>query len=338
MTDIFELIRQLCTPQGVSGNESDIGSVCEKLLGSYGTVKRDALGNVLCEVGEHDDSKKTLLLNAHIDEIGMIVNYITEDGFLRVSKCGGIDARVLPASQVTIYGKETLKGVMTSVPPHLQKEHDKTAPIDELYVDTGLSGEKAKELISLGDRVLIENEPAHMGELVTSKALDDRVCAAAVISAVERIAEKQSAYNIKVLFSVCEEVGGQGAKTGAFTADADLALVFDVSFGRVHGETEGEVGEIGKGTMIGISPVLSRRLSNCLCETAEAEKLSWQPEVMGGRTGTDADAIAVAKGGVPACTVSIPIKYMHTPVEAVKLSDVEQTAALAAAFCERGLF
>ena len=116
------------------------------------------------------------------------------------------------------------------------------------------------------------------------------------------------------------------------------ALVLDVSFGRVHGESEGDVGEIGKGAMIGISPVLSRRLTDCVTETAGAEGLPYQIEAMGGRTGTDADAITVTKGGVPTCTVSIPIKYMHTPVEAVKLSDVEDTAALVAAFCERGLF
>ena len=118
-----------------------------------------------------------------------------------MSKCGGIDQRVLPASQVTIYGKEKLRGVITSVPPHLQKEHNKVAPIDELYIDTGLPGEKAKELISLGDRVLIENEPAEMGGFVTSKALDDRICVLAVLMALDKLAEKQSQYNIKVLFS-----------------------------------------------------------------------------------------------------------------------------------------
>lgn len=333
-----EVLYELTTADGVSGEEKNIACTCAALLEAYGKPSIDINGNVLCEIGEHDSSKKTVLLNAHIDEIGMIVSYITDDGFLKVSKCGGIDDRVLPASQVTIYGREKLYGVVTSVPPHLQSEHDKVAPVDELYIDTGLSGERAKELISLGDRVLIENEPAEMGELVTSKALDDRICVLAVLMALDNLAEKQSAYNIKVLFSVGEEVGGNGAKTGAFTSDADLALVLDVSFGKVHGESEEEVGEIGKGAMIGIAPTLSRRLSDCLTDTAEAEGLPYQIEVMGGRTGTDADSITISKGGIPSCTVSIPIKFMHTPVEAVKLSDVEDTAALVAAFCERGAF
>ena len=218
----------------------------------------------------------------------------------------------------------------------MQSDSSKAASLDDLYIDTGLSGERAKELISLGDRVLIENEPLKMGSLVTSKALDDRACVLTILMALDMLKGRETAYNITVLLSSGEEVGSRGAVTGAYTSDADLALILDVTFGRVHGESEEEYCAIGGGAAIGISPVLSRKLSDALTETAKSEGLPYQLEVMSGRTGTDADAVTVTKGGIPACTVSVPIKYMHTPVEAVLPGDIENTAALVAAFCEKG--
>ncbi len=335
---LLERLRILCTAVGVSGAEQNIADVCGRIFSEYGEVGINALGSVFCKVGIHDPAKKTLMLNAHIDEIGMIVTHITDDGFLKVSKCGGIDVRVLPASKVTIYGREKLCGIITSVPPHLQSESSKAATLDDLYVDTGLSGERAKALISLGDRVLIENEPLMMGDLVTSKALDDRACVLTILEALDRMSGAELRYNIEVLLSTGEEVGSHGARTGAYGSDADLAFILDVTFGRAHGESDDEYFKIGGGAAIGISPVLDRRLSGDLIETAKSAGIPCQVEVMGGRTGTDADAVAVAKGGIPACTVSVPLRYMHTPVEAVSLDDIENTAALVAEFCERGTF
>ncbi len=329
----------LCT-QNAYTVPQNIATVCAGLLEKFGKAETDGCGNVLCKVGEHRPERKTLLLNAHIDEIAMIVTHIDESGFLKVGKCGGIDVRVLPASRVTIFhndGKTTSKyyGVLTSVPPHLQTDSSKAAKLDDLFIDTGL-GKKAKELISQGDMVLIENRPLEMGSLVTAKALDDRACVMAVLLALEKLVGKETAYNIEVLFSSGEELGSRGAKPGAFKSNADLALIFDVTFGRVHGESDDEYCAIGGGAAIGVSPVLSRELTNALTKTAENAGLPYQTEVMGGGTGTDADAIAVTKGGIPSCTVSIPIKYMHTPVEAVDMNDVENTAALTALFCEGG--
>ena len=333
-----EVLYELCTADGVPGNEKNIACTCAALLETYGSVKIDRSGSVLCSVGEQRPDRKTLLLNAHIDEVGMIVTYITDDGFLKVAKCGGVDVRVLPASKVTILGKERLYGIVTSVPPHLQSDSSKAAKLDDLYIDTGLSGKRAGELIKLGDRVLIENEPLEMGGLVTSKALDDRACVLALLMALDTLAGEETAYNIKVLLSAGEEVGSYGAKTGVYGSGADLALILDVTFGRVHGDPEEEYCGIGGGAAIGVSPTLSRRLTDALVKTAEDSGLPYQLEVMSGRTGTDADVISVSESGVPSCTISVPIRYMHTPVEAVDIADIENTAALIAEFCERGQF
>ncbi|MBQ1536821.1 MAG: M20/M25/M40 family metallo-hydrolase [Ruminococcus sp.] len=335
---LLDRLTTLCTATGVSGAEENIADVCAELFSAYGEVGKTPLGSVFCKVGRFDPAKKTLMLNAHIDEIGLIVTHITDDGFLKVSKCGGTDTRVLPASKVTIYGREKLYGIITSVPPHLQSDSSKAASLDDLYVDTGLSGERAKALISRGDRVLIENEPLAMGSLVTSKALDDRACVLTILEALDMLSGKENKYNIEVLLSTGEEVGSHGARTGAFTSEADFALILDVTFGRVHGESGDEYFTVGGGAAIGISPVLDRRLSGNLIETAKAASIPYQIEVMGGRTGTDADAVAVSGSGIPSCTVSVPIRYMHTPVEAVSPDDITNTAALVAEFCERGLF
>lgn len=336
--DITSVLSRLCAADGVSGAEENISALCAEFLSKYGKAEIDSFNNVTCRVGEFDDDKPTVLIDAHLDEIGMIVNYITDDGFLKVSKCGGIDERVLPAAQVTVLGKQKLYGVITSVPPHLQGEQSSAAKLEDLYVDIGLDGAQAKELVSLGDRVLIENELMPLGSLVTSKAIDDRSCAAVILYMLELLYGESTKYNITVLFSSQEEVGSQGAKAAAFRENADISIAVDVSFGRVHGESEENTGEVGKGAMIGISPTLSRRLSDALIKTAESADLPYQIEVMGGKTGTNADAFSTAAGGSAAVTVSVPIKYMHTPVEAVAVSDIENTARLLAEFCKRGGF
>lgn len=336
--NVFELLTALCVQNGVSGAESSATDLCVRMFSEYGETSSDDFGNVICLAGKHSPDKKTLLLDAHLDEIGMIVNYVCDDGFLKVSPCGGIDERVLPASQVAVYGKEKLCGVITSVPPHLSAQGDKTADMDDLFVDTGLTGVQARELIPPGSIVLIENKPVMMGGFITSKALDNRASIAALILTLENLRNAESAYNITVLLSSGEETGLRGAKIAAYTIEPDIALISDVSFGAVHGEDDSQAARIGGGAMIGISPALSRKLSDALIKTAQKENIPFQYEVMSSGTGTNADAVALTKCGCAACTVSIPIRYMHTPVESVLPEDIENAARLIAGFCERGLF
>lgn len=327
--DTYELLKALVEKNGVSGAENSTAQYVKEILSSYGETSIDVLGNVICKVGRFDDSKPTLLLDAHIDEIGMIVTYITNDGFLKVSNVGGIDNRVLTGQTVKIYGKRAVDGVIASTPPHLKKDNSAAADISDIYIDTGMTGSEAEEIISLGDRVCIYNSLEKLeGSFVTSHALDNRAGCVSVILAADMLENVDTEYNVCVLLSVQEEVGERGAKTGAFSFDCDKAIIVDVSFGLTHGEDAADCGVCGNGGMIGIAPSLSREMSEELINIAKDKDIPYQIEVMNGRTGTNADAIGISKGGAKTVTLSVPLKHMHTPVEVVDMRDIENTARL----------
>ena len=333
--DIIDVLSRLTSSVGVSGNEYDASATASEILSDYAEVNVDSFGNVYGKVGDFSENKKTLLLDAHIDEIGMIVTDITDDGFLKVAECGGPDRRVLPAQQVSIYGKEKIYGVITSTPPHLETDNRKIPDMDEIFIDTGLNGESLRNIVSRGDRVLIENTLEKMNDrIVTSKSLDDRCGVTAILLALDKLKGRKTKYNISVLFSAQEETGERGAKTGAYNIDADMAVVVDVSFGLTHGEKEENCGKTGGGCMIGIAPSLSGELSDAFIKTAKEKNIPYQREIMNGKTGTNADEIGISRGGVATVTLSVPIKYMHTPVEVCDITDIENTAELIAEFVQ----
>lgn len=332
--ELVKVLSELCAARGVSGDEKQASLKAAQLLSEYAEVSTDSFGNVYGTVGESRKGKQNLLLEAHIDEIGFIVTYITDEGFVKVSACGGSDERALSAGQVTVVGKQLLTGVVTSVPPHLQKDGESTGSQD-LYVDLGMSKQCVEKLVSPGDRVLVENELSLLqGRFVTSKALDDRSGVAAVLLALDKLKGKQTEYDISVLFSSQEETGECGARIGAFRRFPDLAVVVDVSFGKTHFENGDDCGLMGNGVMIGVAPSLSRQLSDTMINTAKACEIPYQIEVMNANTGTDADKIGITKTGVRTVTLSIPLRYMHTPTEVVELGDIEQTAQLIAEFAQ----
>lgn len=332
--ELLKTLTELCAQRGVSGDEKNASEKAAQLLREYADVTTDAFGNVYGIVGTHEQSKQTLLLEAHIDEIGMIVTYITDDGFLKISSCGGTDERVLTAQQVTVCGRQSLTGVVTSIPPHLQKDGE-SSESGSYYVDIGMTKQQAEKVVSLGDRVLVENELEIMREhIVTSKALDDRSGVAAVLWALDKLKGKQTNYNISVLFAAQEETGERGAQTGAFSIAPDLAVAVDVSFAKTHFESEEDCGIMGRGVMIGVAPSLCAELSDAFINTAKQSDIPYQIEVMNGKTGTDADKISVTKSGVKTVTLSIPLKYMHTPTEVLDLRDIDYTASLIAEFAQ----
>lgn len=331
--DIRSTVVSLSEISGTSGSESKAAQLALGMLREYCPDAEIINGNVTGKFGTHRDGLPSLLLDAHIDQIGFAVTYITDDGFIKVGNIGGIDRRLLPAQPVVVHGSRDIKGVICSVPPHLTSGGSEVLEMDDVAIDTGLTKEELEKLVSLGDSVTFDVTCRDLiGSRITGGALDDRCGVASILYALELLKGSDLAYNVTVLFSTQEEVGERGAKIGAFEINPDIALAVDVSFAYAIGEEESKCGYLGKGPMIGISPSLSREISDELINTAKSADIPYQIEVMSGLTGTNADRFSVNRCGAKACTVSIPLRNMHTPVEVIDITDAEQTAKLLAAY------
>lgn len=331
--DIRSTVVSLSEISGTSGSESKAAQLALGMLREYCPDAEIINGNVTGKFGTHREGLPSLLLDAHIDQIGFAVTYITDDGFIKVGNIGGIDRRLLPAQPVVVHGSRDIKGVICSVPPHLTSGGSEVLEMDDVAIDTGLTKEELEKLVSLGDSVTFDVTCRDLiGSRITGGALDDRCGVASILYALELLKGRDLAYNVTVLFSTQEEVGERGAKIGAFEINPDIALAVDVSFAYAIGEEESKCGYLGKGPMIGISPSLSREISDELINTAKSADIPYQIEVMSGLTGTNADRFSVNRCGAKACTVSIPLRNMHTPVEVIDLTDAEQTAKLLAAY------
>lgn len=319
---ITELSESTCIAECAEATE-----VAEKYLSEYMTVE-NRNGNLIGMLS--GETNKTVLLDAHIDEIGMMVTNVDDNGFVKVEGAGGIDCRILKGLMVTIHSKRMVNGIFCSLPPHLGKKT--VSNFDSLMIDTGL-GNKAKDIISVGDKVTFSQSAAGLsGNMFTCKSLDNRAGVAALIKCAELLSEKALPCNVVFLLSTGEETGGWGVLTSAFEIEPNTAISVDVSFAKSHVCTENTLADLSKGPMIGISPVLSKEISDTLSFVAEENNIPVQFEVMGGRTGTNADKISTTKGGIKTGLVSIPLRYMHTPVEIIDLKDVENTARLLANF------
>lgn len=330
--DLKELCFSLCEKAGTSGDERLASQYAKELLNKYMPAEIDISGSV---VGTTEGGKLHILLDAHIDSIGLVVRNIDEKGFLLVDRIGGMDERILTGAEVTVHGKEELFGVICSVPPHLQKGDSKKELLNlkEMAVDIGYSKDEAKKLVEIGDRITLRTHQAELlGNNIASCSLDDRSCIAAILRALELTKGKIPSLRLTVLFSSQEETGGTGAKTAAFTAMPQYAIAVDVGFGNDPYTDKTQTIELSKGPSIGISPILDREMMREIKALAIENNIPFQHDVMSGRTGTNADSINVTGSGVKTALLSLPLRYMHTGVEIVNLDDIENTARLIAAY------
>lgn len=332
--DIKSALKVLTGKAGVSGDERDASEAAAELLKQYAeNVEIDSFGNVTGVISSGDPAAETLMLDAHIDRIGMIVTYIDDAGFIKMGSVGGVDLRVMLAQSVTVHGKQKIKGVISTLPPHVSKDHSKVAEIGELAVDVGMSKEQAQRCVSPGDRITIDPEFRELaGSRVSAAAIDDRSGVCAVLAALKMLKNRKLKYNIAVSFSAQEETGERGVKQTAFRIQPDRAIAVDVSFGRTPDSEPQDTAELGSGVMIGFSAALDREMSESLRELAKEKEIPHTIEVMPSATGTNADSISVSGKGVRCCTLSFPIRYMHTPTETMDIRDIEATARLIAEY------
>ena len=296
MEELLQLVKTLCEAEGTSGDEAAAAAVAAKQLDFCSRVSVDPLGGLYAFWG-NEKAQRQVMLDAHLDSIGLVVTGVDKDGFLCVGSVGGMDRRVLPGALVTVYGKETLPGVVCCLPPHLvQGGAEKVPEIADLGVDVGLTKEEAEALIAPGDRILVPAPvQALVGSRVTGTALDDRAGCAAVILAAREIAAAKPDLGLHVVLSAKEETGGQGAQVQAFRAQPTEAIAVDVTFATQEGVSSREAVELGKGPAIGYAPILDKEITTGLQAAARRAEIPFQNEIMGRSTGTNADGIAVSR-------------------------------------------
>ena len=334
----FDLLRELTEARGVPGYEDEVrGIVRREFADRVDRVRTDAMGNVVGTI--ESDSDYSVAVAAHMDEIGFMVRHVTEDGFVQVDALGGFDPRVLRAQRVTVHGEEDLTGVIGSVPPHTltdeQREDDDT--VSDVFIDPGRSAEDVEELVSVGDLVTLDQTTTRMGERVTGKALDDRVCLFAMLEAAERIADPD--VTIHFAATVQEEVGLRGARALGVDIDPDLAIALDVTVANdvpQIGEEADAVTRLGDGTAIKLkdsSVITSPKVHGRLTDVAEAEGITHQHEVLPAG-GTDTAGFQNTHGAKPVGAISIPTRYLHTVTETADGDDIAATIDLLTAFLE----
>ncbi|MBQ8063403.1 MAG: M20/M25/M40 family metallo-hydrolase [Clostridia bacterium] len=329
--DLAALLQELVSVPGVSGLEDKVARVAMDALRPYvDELYKTPMGAVVGTIKGHGPA---LVLDAHLDQIGLVITAYGGNGFLRFDKCGGVDPRTLSGMEVIIHGEEDLFGVVSSIPPHLAKKEDagKAKDFRELAIDTGLSDEELKRKVKLGDRVSLKAYPAQLlNGLVSGAAMDDRAGIAALIRTAELLRDAECDRTVSFQFTVREEVGGRAAAATAYNINAHAAIAVDVSFARTPGIDHRDAALIDKGPMIGYSPILDKGLFDRMKQIAEEKGIPYQLEIMHRGTGTHADELTNLKAGLPVGLVSIPLRYMHTTVETVSLEDIENTARLLA--------
>ena len=324
-----ELLKELTSAVGVSGEENNIVDLLKTKFEPYGDVSIDAMNNVYCTFG----SGYHFLLDAHLDEIGMIVTDITDDGFIKFNRVGGIDRRMLLGYEVSIWGKEEVKGIISTLPPHLQTAEDekKVPEFKDLSIDVGMDKEEIVKIVSLGDKITFKrNFTKLLNNQISASCLVDRSGVASVLMSLDEL--KNLPCKITVMFSSQEEVGTRGAKIGPYAKKIDEFISVDVSFAYTPTCDKADCKEIGKGAMIGFSPILDKMISRKLVDTAKKNNIPYQCEIMNGSTGTNADVITLSENGIKGALISIPEKYMHQPMEVVDISDIESVSKLICAY------
>ncbi len=330
-----ELITDLCGLSAPSGFEERAFTRAKELLSPYvDEIKTDALGNLIAMKRCGKADAKTLMFDAHMDEIGLIVTGI-EKGFLRFANIGGIDPRMLPAREIKLLTETPIFGVIDTMPPHALSEEDMDRTIDakKLFIDIGMSDEEAKKRVPLGTPAVFAGGVDELNEhVLCGKSLDDRSCVAIIIKTMELLSEKDLNVDLCCLFSTQEELGTRGAITGAYGAEPDYAIALDVTFASTPDSKKSEVLEMRKGPAIGMGPSMNRNITNRLIKTAQEKNIPYQLEIMGGDSGTNGWVIQVCREGVVTGIVSLPIRYMHSPVETMDISDAEAIVSLLTEF------
>lgn len=331
--DIQKTLERLCAVNGPSGFEGPVAEVALQLLKPLvDEVYTTCLGSVVGVRRCGNENAPRLLLDAHLDEIGLLVTG-QEEGFLRFRTIGGVDPRMLCDREVTLLTNPPAYGIVTCMPPHLQSREDmeKSTPVSDLFIDVGRKGEEV--YVPVGTPGTFRGGCALLGEgQFCGKALDDRACMVTILRALELLADKELHVDLYVLFSTREEVSAAGAAAAVWQIAPQMCVAVDVTHGETPDGPKDKTFKMGGGPAIGIGPNMTRWMSRRLCDLAQRDEIDYQREVMESHSGTNAWPMQISREGVATAVVSLPLKYMHTPIEVVNRADMESVARLLAAF------
>jgi putative aminopeptidase FrvX len=340
----LKLLSKLTEAHGVSGQEDAIRDIVRGELGKLCDIAVDSMGNMHCvktpTVRAKGESKK-LMLAAHMDEIGFIVKFIDDKGFLRLQPLGGWDPRQMASQRVFVHTqKAMLNGVLmaSGKPKHMltAEEANKAPVVDNYFVDIGMDGPAAKKAVRLGDMVTMNRTLQQMGKLLTCKSMDDRVAVYVMIEAMK--AAKSNVVEVHAVATVQEEIGLRGAATSGWAVKPDIAVAIDVTLANdIPGLQEQDyISKLGGGTAIKImdsSLICHPKLVEHFRSLAVKHKIKHQMEILAAG-GTDAGGIQRLHGGIPSFTLSVPCRYVHTVNETVHSDDVDASVALLARYIE----
>lgn len=329
------LLEQLLSLRGVTGGEFSAAQSVADMFRQVGCdAYVDDFGNAIAKLAGTGDSSFKLVIDAHLDEIGLMVTGYEDGGFLRIAKVSGVDPKTLPACIVEVQAtgdKSIVPGVIGVKPPHLLSEEDrtKTPSFDILFIDTGLSDQELRSRVRIGDYVTPVQRISYLaGDKVAAKALDDRIGVYAMLLAADELKRMDHSIDMYFVASVQEEKHDIGPVAVAAEVLPDMVIALDVGFGDQEGTKAGATSPLGAGPGIGFGPSTKRELSLLLEKIAKDSEISIHRDINSGRTGTDKDSFDRTFRGIPSATISIPLRYMHTPSEVVSLKDVDNVAKL----------
>ena len=318
---------------GTPGREEAVSRyIASKFEEVCDDVRVDVMENVIARVGSQGPR---IMIAAHLDEIGLVVSQIEEDGSIRFTRSGGVDPRILPSMEVAVQTQEgALFGVIGAKPPHLLSESDrnKAIKLEDLYIDIGFSAEEVKKKVRVGDMVVMLAPYQELADhCAASKTMDDRASVAAMLECAKRLTRLNTKAQVFFVSTSQEEVGSAGAVTAAYALDPDMAIAIDVTHGAGPGTGKFEAFPLDV-VPLTMGPNIHPMLLEKPVQAAQRHKVNYTIEVNGGVTWTDADPIQVARAGVPTVLISIPLRYMHTTVETLSLDTVREAGRLMAEF------
>lgn len=340
MFDLTSFLKLLLTQSGVSGYEIPVRQVIEKTWTPLvDEIKVSHVGSLHgLKLGKGNMPHRSILIAAHMDAIGLMVAGVTSQGFLRLSKIGGIDDRILPGQLVTIHGKYEIPGVIVQpadrlLPPALCGN---PVGVDYLFVDTGLLEADIRANVCVGDIVSFAQPPIELdsGEIV-GHSLDNRASLAALTYCLHELQHIIHTWDVWIVATVQEEINFTGAYTSPYEIHPDIAIAVDVTYAKGPGANGYKTFDLDGGPVFGWGPVINPTLYQVFKSLAEQMDMPYQTELMSKYSATDADAMQIVAEGIPNMVVGIPLRNMHMPVEMVMIKDIARTGRLLAEFITR---